>query len=287
MANHLFRQIKRNLPQPFQRRLQSVIDLYHHENSWEIFWDLRSNPNPRRLEIDVTYYCNLKCTNCNRSCGQAPSKEQMSIKQISRFIDECVGSRRQWDSIRVLGGEPSQHPEILEIIEMLRLFRSEHSPQTLITFVTNGLGKKTRKVLAELPEDIIIENSAKTSSDQDNFDFFNIAPLDAFSKKKTVDYSKGCWIVEECGIGLTPFGFYPCAISGSIDRILGLDLGKKSLPASDDQMRDLLATFCQYCGHFLNRNVVWRKQGAEPKMSPIWQKAYAEYEKKVPKLSLY
>ena len=31
------------------------------------------------------------------------------------------------------------------------------------------------------------------------------------------DFRNCCWITEECGLGLTPYGYYHCAIAGGID----------------------------------------------------------------------
>jgi hypothetical protein len=33
------------------------------------------NPNHYKIEIDITYKCNLSCYQCNRSSSQAPSSE--------------------------------------------------------------------------------------------------------------------------------------------------------------------------------------------------------------------
>ncbi len=53
-----------------------------------------------------------------------------------------------------------------------------------------------------------------------------------------------------CGIGLTPYGYYPCAIAGGIDRVFGFGLGKSALPSPEDDMVDRLQVLCPLCGHF-------------------------------------
>jgi MoaA/NifB/PqqE/SkfB family radical SAM enzyme len=47
----------------------------------------RSN---EKIEIDITYKCNLRCANCNRSSAQAPSEERMTVAQIEKFVKESV-----------------------------------------------------------------------------------------------------------------------------------------------------------------------------------------------------
>ncbi len=58
-------------------------------------------------EIDITYRCNLKCFNCNRSCTQAPSRTDMPIATIAGFIEQSLDQGVRWKRIRLLGGEPT------------------------------------------------------------------------------------------------------------------------------------------------------------------------------------
>ena len=71
------------------------------------------------IEIEITYRCNLRCINCDRSCRQAPTNEQMSVEQIQKFINESVDNNVKWERIRVMGGEPTLHPDIFEILNLL------------------------------------------------------------------------------------------------------------------------------------------------------------------------
>jgi hypothetical protein len=78
-------------------------------------------------------------------------------------------------------------------------------------------------------------------------------------------------VTEHCGIGLTPYGYYPCAVAGGIDRIVGVDRGRKSLPDDDDDLQDQLAVFCRMCGHY--DPVPTATVG--DRRSPSWAAAYA------------
>ena len=232
------------------------------------------------IEIDITYRCNLSCCNCNRSCSQAPSVEQMTVQQIQMFIKDSVDNGIRWKNIRLLGGEPTLHPDILIILQLLQEYIEQFSPDTSIHLVTNGFGKKVADILSKVPQTVKIENSAKESSEQ-FFHPFNVAPNDRI-EFKFADYSNGCEQTAKWGIGLTPYGYYPCALAGGIDRIFGFDLGRKKLPNLKDSMVDQLQVFCKLCGMFRYANHTWRG-----KMSHTWEKAYAEYKKKKPRLSSY
>lgn len=230
------------------------------------------------IEIDITYLCNLHCLNCNRSVSQAPEKMQITIERIQSFVTESIVRGHRWDRIRVLGGEPTLHPQFQEIMDILLRF-CEWNTGCRIEVVTNGHGKKVQSVLKTLPKIIWIENSKKSGKVQEDFGSFNLAPCDEpdFSH---ADYRNGCAIMEECGMGLTPMGYYPCAIAGGIDRIAGWRIGYDNLPWPDDDMLNLTERFCALCGrfqvgHFIPKNL--RPKMTESLVSPTWLKLYESW----------
>ena len=232
------------------------------------------------IEIDITYRCNLKCINCDRSCRQAPTNEQMTVEQIQKFVDESIDSNAKWERIRVMGGEPTLHPNVIEILNLLLGYKKNISPDTCIELDTNGVGKKVNGILSKVPKEIEIENSSKESKILPFYPF-NMAPEDSL-RYRSADYSSGCRITSVDGIGLTPYGYYPCAAAGSIDRIFGFDIGRKKLPSYNDSMTDQLEVFCKLCGHFRAA-----KRTNKELMSPTWKKAYENYKQIKPKLALY
>jgi hypothetical protein len=248
-----------------------------------------------RIEIDITYECNIRCDDCNRSVGRAPSDERMDLDQVRRFIDESVASRIRWETIRIVGGEPTLHPELLEILYVLSAYQREHSPNTVMVLVTNGVGRRVNTRLRQLAlrqlassrlsGRIVVENSNKAQREPAHQPF-NRAPLD-LPRYRQADFGNGCWISERCGIGLTPYGYYPCAVAGSIDRVLGLDRGRKRLPDAGDGMRDLFAVFCAYCGHFCPGSLAPSGGEPGPRISPSWIRAYDRFQTDQPALTRY
>ncbi len=232
-----------------------------------------------RIEVFITYRCNLRCFNCNSSCRQAPSNELMTVEQIQMFIKESIAKDVNWERIRVLGGEPTLHPDLPEILSLLIEYKKCASADVRIQLVTNGFGSKVAGILSEVPTDIEIENSRKTGN-KNIFTPFNKAPKDSILLKNS-DFSNGCWVTK-CGMGLTPHGYYYCSVAGSIDRVFGFDIGRKELPPASDAMVDQLRVFCELCGHFSNR----RRTTTSELMSPTWKEAYKEYNKVKPSLSL-
>ncbi len=242
--------------------------------------------SPDRVEIDLTYACTLACYNCNRSVRQAPSREAVTLEQIDRFLKESVEKGVRWRRIRLLGGEPTIHSEFGAIVERLLEYKREQSPAMNLAVHTNGHGPRVLRALEQIPEGVEIVNTNKTSNDND-FYSFNRAPRDT-GLGRFVDYSMGCRVPTECGVGLTPYGYYPCAIAGGIDRVLGLDLGRKSLPADSDRMAKELEALCQWCGNFLHGGYNKGGKAVDGEvMSESWKKAYEEFRKNRPTLSTY
>ena len=226
-------------------------------------------PSRKHAEVDITYKCNLKCINCNRSCSQAPSDAEMPVAQIKDFIRQSAENKIAWERIRILGGEPTLHSRFFDIIEMLLDYRRRHNPAVRLVVGTNFYGDRVRHVLEKLPETITIKTTLK-SSRVNLFKPFNLAPVDTRMNRFS-DYSCGCRIIEDCGLGVTPSGYYMCAVAGGIDRIFGFDLGRKHIPDKSDALTDQMSAFCRYCGHF---GFQWPTR--RTRISKSWQSAYRQ-----------
>jgi hypothetical protein len=240
-----------------------------------------------RIEIDITFSCNLRCLNCDRSCSQAPDERRMDVAQIARFIEESLATAKEWSKISLMGGEPFLHPQVHEIMELLLAFRTRHSPGTMLEIATNGHGVAVRKAISMAPEGFFIRDSAKTSPIQEDFEPFSIAPCDRL-RYRSADFRNACWITAEVGIGLNRFGFYQCAVAGGIDRVLGFDIGLKRLPEGQGDLLDLKRGLCRYCGHFNNPRQRQNRSGlrTEPR-SKSWREAYRLFQREPVPLTPY
>ena len=230
------------------------------------------------IEIDITYLCNLHCLNCNRSVTQAREALHMTVEAVAHFVDESLARGKKWRRIRVLGGEPTLHPEFTAILVELLRYRAA-CPGTIVEVVTNGHGKRVQSVLDALPDAVMVDNSNKDSPVQPHFGPFNLAPVDDPSFKDA-SYVNGCAVLEECGMGLTPMGYYPCAVAGGIDRILGEGLGSAALPEDDDDMLAATERLCQLCGRFRDGHFVPRVLRPPMEAAPVsatWTELYARW----------
>ncbi len=224
-------------------------------------------PSRDYAEIDITYKCNLKCINCNRSCTQAPSNIEMPVANTAAFIKQSIEKNIAWKRIRILGGEPTLHSRIFDIIDLLISYQKTHNPSVRLVLGTNFFGNQVHQVLGQLPDAITLKSTLK-SSRVNLFKPFNVAPVDTRVNRFS-DYACGCRIIKECGLGLTPSGYYMCAVAGGIDRIFGYHLGRKKLPDDSDTLSDQMSAFCRLCGHF---GFQWPTRRA--RLSETWRLAY-------------
>ena len=229
------------------------------------------------VEIDITYKCNLKCINCNRSCSQAPSDIELNVSKIDAFLKQSIEKQIQWKRIRILGGEPTLHSRIFDIIDLLINYQKYYNPSVRLVLGTNFFGKPVHRVLARLPDKIVLKSTIKFSR-ENLFKPFNVAPADTIYNQFS-DYTCGCRIIEECGLGLTPSGYYMCAVAGGIDRIFEYNLGKKEIPDEADALIDQMSTFCRLCGHF---GFQWPTR--KKKLSKTWRLAYERLNEKLPSI---
>lgn len=237
--------------------------------------------NHNVIRLYITFTCNLKCEGCRESCNLVSEADNLSLEQIKRFIHESIQQNRRWKTIGISGGEPTLHPQILEILEELIRYKKEHSPNTSLDLETNGLGPKVQSVLNKLPKEIRVVNSNKKNSNPEYHRTFHNAPID-HAMYKFSDFSNACVTIRDCGMCLTKYGYYPCGIAGGMDRILGFNLGLKKLPSPDCDMSATLKKLCRYCGEFFIFPHL--KNGNTNKMSISWKRALKRYKKSKPNL---
>ena len=243
-------------------------------------------PNMRKLEIDITYFCNLTCAGCSRSSAQAPSGQHMPIEMIQGFLDESQQKGMKWEALHILGGEPTLHPNFIEIVTMLDDWFMEHSHDTDLKVITNGVSGKVQNNIMSIPEHWRYENSYKLDREMDTIHFepFNLAPID-LPQWRGEDFTKGCYITQDSGIGLTPYGYFHCAIAGGMERIMNLGHGFEKIPEHPWEFLEMMKEYCRFCGHFLSDSFKERSERIGMDVSPetvseSWQLAYGEWEEK-------
>ncbi|HEX7503021.1 MAG TPA: radical SAM protein [Acidobacteriota bacterium] len=288
-------------PPMLPSRLQRSID--QAKFNARIWRTLRSGPfftsRLDRIIIDLAHCCDLQCPGCNRSCGlgQAPAAEFIGLDQIERFVAESVAAGKNWRRIMLEGGEPTLHPRLPAILEVLLHFREHYSPASVIELCTNGYGPLARRLSDRPPPGVRVKNSAKSPQRKNRHIAFNVAPID-MAGFAGADFSQGCYIHSIFGLGLTRHGYYPHPICGGIDRVFGFNVGLKKLSDVHGGIHGQMSRLCPYCGHFREfrgrgeRSAMKAlKHGADDsppeRMSHSWLEAYRNYRRDPPGLPLY
>jgi uncharacterized radical SAM superfamily Fe-S cluster-containing enzyme len=83
--------------------------------------------------IEVNEHCNLTCPTCFASSSPALAGTR-SLAEVERMLDLLVESEGQPDLLQLSGGEPTLHPDILEIIRAARRRPIRH-----VMLNTNGI----------------------------------------------------------------------------------------------------------------------------------------------------
>ncbi|MFZ5571349.1 MAG: hypothetical protein ACOZF0_13155 [Thermodesulfobacteriota bacterium] len=191
----------------------------------------------------------------------------MPVGMVETFIRQSIEKNILWQRIRLLGGEPTLHSRIFDIIRILTDYQRKDNPHVSLVIGTNYFGPEVHRVLDRLPPNIAVKSTLKKSR-RNLFRPFNVAPKDTFYNRFS-DYSCGCRIIADCGLGVTPSGYYMCAVAGGIDRVFKYHLGRQNLPDKSDSLSDQMAAFCCLCGHF---GFMWPTK--KSKISKTWLTAY-------------
>lgn len=94
--------------------------------------------------IEITNACNLACPTCFAEASSSATKE-LSLATIEKIVDKfIVAEGGNAEIIQISGGEPTIHPEILKIIDMIASKKVNY-----ILLNTNGLRMAEDKVFVK------------------------------------------------------------------------------------------------------------------------------------------
>ncbi len=202
-----------------------------------------------KVELDLTYRCDRHCVACSRCCAALPREDSLSLADVELFIKETKELDKKWRTIGLYGGEPTLHPDLLEILELLRPL---HEAGMAVHMGTNG-AESFKRVKDRLPKWLGLVNTNKvTDNGSPHFFAFNVAPEDVGRWKEP-------YIVCDrygCGICLTPYGYYPCTVAGGLrpafpERIPDNFKTLHSVLERRDEFFGLLCKMCPMCGWYM------------------------------------
>lgn len=203
----------------------------------------------RNIVLEITYECNLMCDFCNRWCKLTPVKNdssRMTVEQIQHFVNEMKVYHTP--EIKISGGEALLHPDILQILDTLKILLDEgHCKQ--ISLLTNGILEEKIK---DIPRWVNIVNSKKIKQPFIHSKY-GIPPIE-LNKIVNAENNKCDHIfdISNCSICLNKWGYYLAGPCGALDRFIGVDAGVKTLKEiieSDFKvLEDQQDKLCKFCG---------------------------------------
>lgn len=231
------------------------------------------------LELDITYSCPVRCPNCNRLCNVRPGQPDQNITptQIQTLIEESLACHYPWQQWWLLGGEPTTHPQLWEILQLVDNYRQKRGDETFqVGIVSNGWGKRTQEILGQIylryPW-IQIRIDAKQPGQNPHFVPVLLAPID---HRQDIDWSThqciGCPVAWQCGLGMNYAGFFPCCVAGAFYRVAGIGKPWKTLADITKQaILDAYQCFCRLCGFYTGNPACPPPRTPESIISPTWQ----------------
>jgi len=252
-------------------------------------------PRLPHLKINVTYRCDRGCSNCNRATHLCPSsrEEDISPKQLSNMLEDCVKVGKSWTRITLTGGEPTMHDNFEEIVDILMNYKKEHNPAIRIGTYTYHHPKfyyKIENVMKKYPSEINngvyaknnkgfeIKDTMKEKPRIHKIAYFK-APIDIEPSKYNKDHLyHGCNEgARLCGIGYDTTGFYCCPVGAAIAKIFNLNVAIKTVAElTAKRLIEQYVPLCRLCGCYAH----YKANVDRDLISPTWAKAIKEYNQK-------
>jgi 7,8-dihydro-6-hydroxymethylpterin dimethyltransferase len=97
--------------------------------------------------VEITDYCNLECPVCIVNNQYA---NHMSLEDFGRILDRLIAAEGFCESVALSGGEPTSHPQLLEMVAMAAA-KSEQIGRVVV--ITNGLRLGQDRAFAQALKD--------------------------------------------------------------------------------------------------------------------------------------
>jgi hypothetical protein len=210
-------------------------------------YECENREKRRTIHIEITNACNLACSNCTRFVGHHRKPYLMSLSEVTKSIESLVDFP---GNIGIMGGEPTAHPDFLEIINILDKLIVDKSRRGLWTD-----GYKFKKYSNEISRVFLPENIVYNSHDDgidDSHQPLLIHPADlSLTKEDHDEFVKECWIQKRWSASITPKGGFFCEVAAAQDMLFdgpgGYELTNNWWNKTPNEFNDQVERYCKNC----------------------------------------
>ncbi len=235
----------------------------------------------QKAGIHLTYRCNLACLACNRMSYLRPTCcPDMTVADMEDFLAQAedIGWREGDTQLRFVGGEPTQHDDLIECLSLAKDFLGGDT--TRIHVWSHGYGERAKSVLQQVKTQelgTIVTATQKGASKQHPHRDLHIAPADCGEERLQPCHFHSRMGIQ--GICVDSQGYIGCVLGGMIDSILHLNLRTKTLANLRDQefIEQQSLSLCQWCGRLWGKGLKQTNPQLETilgvEMSETWANA--------------
>lgn len=172
---------------------------------------MRSPSEMSVIQIEVTNRCHLSCANCTRFVSHIKKPFTMSLQQVQDSIRSLKGFK---GNIGLMGGEPTTHPEFLDILDIYRHEVKDKSRRQLWT-----AGHKWEEYKDEIHRTFDVENIAYNDHSKPHAGTHQplLVAIDEVVEdhELMMKYIDNCWIQNRWSASITPKGAFICEVAAA------------------------------------------------------------------------
>lgn len=166
------------------------------------------------IQIEITYACRIKCANCTRFVGHHRKPWFMDLETVIKAIESLEGYPGH---IGLMGGEPTLHPQFVEICKIYQKMIPDKRRRQLWT---SGYKWKDYKsiILETFDEDHIAYNDHSTPDGKHQP--LLVAAEDIIQDKALMwELIDNCWVQNRWSASITPKGAFFCEVAAAMDHV--------------------------------------------------------------------
>jgi hypothetical protein len=209
------------------------------------------------VALNFTFACNLSCVGCDRASFVKPQHSPpMTPDRLRSFFDEVRSVGIELKGMRMVGGEPTLHPQFMEMAGICMDYARSTDHRCGVRIFSNQYSEASRKLLAEA-----LQRWPKLrSTGEHKLRSWTFPPMTRYEFVSPQDAGVDCRYPcpnmagrGNCGAGVDQVGYALCPTGSVIDAILKLGARATSVRQMLDPefIRHQAEVTCSRCGNFM------------------------------------